>query len=266
MCAWKECLQHINAVLGIVSERSGLQPSQHFTALLLMVLLYTNAPSSIQGGVTAAMEAVCSALVLGYTGGNEATYVRNGALLSVLLWLGASPEDRERGVYNELSLEVHAQVEYILPKRSDPIFWSKTPAAHLFAIRILKSSKFSFPLSTTSLDSLLRNLGSHPDPRLVLSQTESHLFLNTLFSKQILQQPDAPCLATITKLPTFDLERAFKPVYTGRLESIHSLLALWTLHKASDCGVGDEAEEVATEEKCERQLRYLGKWHVAARD
>ena len=123
-------------------------------------------------------------------------------------------------------------------------------------------------LATAFLHTFLGNLSSQPDPRLVLSQAESHLFLDTPFPEQTQQrQPDAPRLMTIANLPILDLERAFKPVYAGRLESVHSLSALWMLHKVKDCGMTDEAkEEVLIEEIDERQLRYLGKWHAAARD
>lgn len=138
------------------------------------------------------------------------------------------------------------------------------------SIRKVKSSRSSFPLSTAFLSAFLRNLGSESDPRLILAQAESHLFLSTPFPKQTQRKqhkPDAPLLTTIAKLPRFDLERVFKPVYAGRLESVHSLLALWMLHKAADRGVEDEAEEeVVMEEQGERQLSYLGKWHAAARD
>jgi hypothetical protein len=86
-------------------------------------------------------------------------------------------------------------------------------------------------------------------------------------TQQKQQKPDAPLLTAIAKLPIFDLERPFKPVYDGRLESVHSLLALWMLHKAANCGVTDETEEeVVVEEQEERQLNYLGNWHAAARD
>ena len=268
MCAWKECLQHINAILEMLSERNDLDPSQHFTALHLLVLLYSKAPSSLQSGMTTATEAVFRALFLGYTERNEAIYARNGALLSVLLRLGM--EDPDRGDQNALNPEVCSQLEYILSRRSDPTFWSTTPANHLIAIRTLKSSRSSFPLSAAFLSTFHGDLGSESDPRLVLSQAESHLFLNTPFPKHTQHKqhkPDAPLLTAIAKLPLFDLERAFKPVHAGRLESVHSLMTLSMLHKAENCRVTDETEEeVVMEEQGERRLGYLGRWHAAARD